>query len=117
MIELFVYCNRNLWQTHFICRAQIRGLTMGERRRGAIFQIDEQIAALTAKRDEMQKKQREEMGRLCERAGLMDCDIGNSELEAALREVAVRFQRQAHAADDHGTAAGKPRTAAASHGG
>jgi TraC-like protein len=61
--------------------------------RRSVQDIDEQIAALKAKRDEMQRRGRETMGRLCERAGLLDIDISTEELEAALKEVAARFRQ------------------------
>ena len=61
--------------------------------RKSVQEIDEQIAALKAKRDEMQRRGRETLGRLCERAGLLDIDVSTEELEAALKEVAGRFRK------------------------
>jgi hypothetical protein len=66
--------------------------------------IDEQIALLVARRDEMMRRQREELGRLCEKAGLLDIELDPEVLEAALGELAGRFRRQA-VGDGEGDAA------------
>ena len=73
--------------------------------RKSVQEIDEQIAALKAKRDEMQRRGRETLGRLCERAGLLDIDVSTEELEAALKEVAGRFRKHEIAAVDPGAPA------------
>jgi hypothetical protein len=78
-----------------------------------VQEIDEQIAALKAKRDEMQRRGRETLGRLAERAGLLDIDISTEELEAALKEVAARFRKHQVTAIDPGTSAQSTGTGAA----
>lgn len=72
--------------------------------------IDKQIEALQAKRTAMMRKRRETIGMLCERAGLHLIEADTDALEAALREVALRFQKTV--AD--GPAARQRVTAAAS---
>jgi TraC-like protein len=84
--------------------------------RASVQDIDDQIALLVSKRDLMLRRQREALGRLCERAGLLNADIANAELEAALREIAERFQKQALTVDDDFRPAGAPATGAAAHG-
>ena len=81
--------------------------------RKSVQEIDEQIAALKAKRDEMQRRGRETLGRLCERAGLLDIDVSTEELEAALKEVAGRFRKHEVAAVDPGAPAQSAGTGAA----
>jgi TraC-like protein len=62
--------------------------------RSAIQELEAQRDALQVKIDEIQRQGREDMGRLCERAGLLDIDITPADLEAALKEVAARFRNQ-----------------------
>ncbi len=81
--------------------------------RRSVQEIDEQIAALKAKRDEMQRRGRETLGRLAERAGLLDIDISTEELEAALKEVAARFRKPQVTAVDPGASAASAGTGTA----
>ncbi len=68
---------------------------MVTKRRDAISKIDDEIAALTAKRSEKLKQQREEIGRICERAGLLDIPVSDDDLEIGFKDLAARFRKAA----------------------
>lgn len=87
----------------------------GRKRDGAVQQranLEDKIAELKLKLDDVRRKERESFGRLCEKAGLMDVAISAEDLEAALREVAARFRGAAKPNGGAGAAAPGPRTSA-----
>ena len=82
-------------------------------KRQTVDDLEAQIAALQAKRDELQRRNREAMGLLCERAGLLNINVAPEELEAALKEVAGRFRKHEVAAVDPGAPSQSPAAGAA----
>jgi TraC-like protein len=67
--------------------------TRSPRKRQTLDDIDAQIDALKAKRDEMERAQLIRFGALCRRAGLFTTSATEDELEAVLKEVAARFRK------------------------
>jgi homospermidine synthase len=60
----------------------------GQHRKGVVQQranLEDKIAELKLKLDDVRRKERESFGRLCEKVGLMDVAISAADLEAALR--------------------------------
>ncbi len=60
----------------------------------AIGDIDEQIKALQEKKKSLLKKRAEHLTKLVQESGLADVDFDDAALVAALKDVAVRFQKQ-----------------------
>jgi hypothetical protein len=84
----------------------------GQHRKGVVQQranLEDKIAELKLKLDDVRRKERESFGRLCEKVGLMDVAISAADLEAALREVAARFRGTAKRNSRTGAAANGPR--------
>jgi hypothetical protein len=55
--------------------------------------LQDKLAVLQEQIDELQRKERERVGRICEKAGVLDLEMSPAELEVAMRGMVARFRR------------------------
>ena len=53
--------------------------------------LQDKLAVLQVQIDEISRKERERVGRICEKAGVLDLEMSPAELEVAMRDLVVRF--------------------------
>jgi hypothetical protein len=51
------------------------------------------LAVLQEQIDEISRKERERVGRICEKAGVLELEMSPAELEVAMRDLVARFHR------------------------
>ena len=78
--------------------------------------LQDKLAVLQEQIDDLQRKERERVGRICEKAGVLELDMSPAELEVAMRDMVARFhsdkQSAAVAAGGQPTALPIPETPA-----
>jgi hypothetical protein len=55
--------------------------------------LEDKLAALQDQIKDIRRRNREHIGLVCERAGLLDLDLSTEELEVAMRDLVARFHR------------------------
>ena len=55
--------------------------------------LQDKLAVLQVQIDDLRRKDRERVGRICEKAGVLDLELSPAELEVAMRDLVVRFHR------------------------
>ena len=55
--------------------------------------LQDKLAVLQVQIDDISRKERERVGRICEKAGVLDLEMAPAELEVAMRDLVVRFRR------------------------
>jgi TraC-like protein len=70
-------------------------MTGSSKRKGRQKQaaLQDKLAVLQVQIDEISRKERERVGRICEKAGVLDLEMSPAELEVAMRDLVVRFHR------------------------
>ena len=60
--------------------------------------LQDKLAVLQAQIDELRRKERERLGMICEKAGMLDLEMSPAELEVAMRDLVARFRRDRQSA-------------------
>ena len=60
--------------------------------------LQDKLAVLQVQIDDLSRKDRERVGRICEKAGVLDLEMAPAELEVAMRDLVVRFRRDKQSA-------------------
>ena len=54
--------------------------------------LQDKLSVLQEQIDDLQRKERERVGRICEKAGVLELDMSPAELEVAMRDMVARFR-------------------------